>query len=149
MVMVGYLNEVGLPRRGPFRSGDLGWHDEAGYVYLSGRLKDVINVGGLKVMPLEVERIFGEALKDAPINVLDFAVTGIPDGNGVTGEEVALVYIADAVLKSATLKKLFERRIDAHEIPTRFVRVHAIPRGPTGKVMRARLAEILSAKGGQ
>jgi acyl-CoA synthetase (AMP-forming)/AMP-acid ligase II/acyl carrier protein len=120
---------------GWFRSGDQGYFDADGYLFLTGRLKEMINCGGEKVSPYEVEAV----LIDHPA-IAEAAV--FPVGHDSLGEDVAAV----AVLKqgsSATesaIQMFASRRLANFKIPRRIAIVDRIPKGPTGKVQRRRLA---------
>ena len=73
-------------RQGWFHTGDLGYRDSEGFLYLAGRLKEMINRGGENVYPVEVENVLGLHPK-----VLDVAVFGIPDP--VMGSAVACAVV--------------------------------------------------------
>lgn len=124
--------------RGWFRTGDQGVLDEDGYLRLTGRLKELINRGGEKVSPLEVD----EVLMDHPAvqQVVTFAV---PDA--VLGEEVAAAVVLRAG-KAATERELRDfcgKRLAAFKVPRRVVLLDEIPKGPTGKLQRIGLAPKL------
>jgi acyl-CoA synthetase (AMP-forming)/AMP-acid ligase II len=123
---------------GWFRTGDLGWVDDDGFVWLEGRASDQINRGGMKVLPAEVE----EVLRAAP-GVRDVAVIGEPDDR--LGEvPVAFVVVDDG---AATTDEVDDDALEAHcrahlspwKIPVRFVRVDALPRNEVGKVVKHQL----------
>ena len=134
-VMLGYWKRpedtANAMRGGWFHSGDIGSVDEDGYFYITDRLKDMINVSGLKVYPAEVENV----LYQHPA-VQEAAVYGAPDE--LTGEAVW----ANVVLKrgqQATEEELIAfcgEHIAAFKAP-RVVRLgEAIPKNPTGKVLK-------------
>ncbi|MBK4346832.1 class I adenylate-forming enzyme family protein [Lacisediminihabitans changchengi] len=124
-------------------TGDLGYLDDDGYVYLVGRSDDVINRGGEKVYPAEVEEVL---LGDA--RVREAVVVGKPDPI-LHQVPVAFVIPVSALSDSETLAfvgELFERV--ERELP-RFKRpidisvVNDVPRAPTGKVQRSRVRELV------
>lgn len=121
-----------------FRTGDQGLMDANGYVKVTGRLKEIINRGGEKVAPLEVD----EALldHDAVQQACTFAMP-----HAKLGEEVAAaVVLADGA--SATereLRAFVARRLADFKTPRRIVFVDGIPKGPTGKIQRIGLAAVL------
>jgi acyl-CoA synthetase (AMP-forming)/AMP-acid ligase II/acyl carrier protein len=125
-----------------FRTGDEGYLDEDGYLFLTGRLKEMINKGGEKVAPPEVE----EALLSLP-GVAQTAVFAMPDER--LGEEVAAVVVPKqgAVLEETALRARVAERVSAHKVPRLIVIREEIPKGPTGKVQRRRLAEQLGITG--
>jgi long-chain acyl-CoA synthetase len=144
MLMNGYLGEAPLDPGTPLRSGDLGWRDAGGFIYLKGRIKDIINVGGLKVMPEEVENTLAELGGGASLGIADFAITGVPDRDRVTGEAVAFAYCAQADIVSAQLRAMLLQRLESYKVPTCFIRLPAIPRAGNGKVLRAELHTMVT-----
>ena len=74
-------------RDGFFRTGDWGYKDEDGFIYLTGRLKEMINVGGKKVSPVEVENAI------ISLGIEDCVCVGIDDPRGVLGQVVKLSLI--------------------------------------------------------
>ena len=127
---------------GWFRTGDQGRFDEGGYLYLTGRLKEIINRGGEKVSPREVD----EVLLDHPAvaQVVTFAMP-----HDKLGEEVA----AAVVLRegqSATERELRDfaaERLADFKVPRKVLIMAAIPLGATGKLQRIGLAEKLGLTG--
>ena len=121
-----------------FRTGDQGVMDADGYVRITGRLKEIINRGGEKVAPLEVD----EALlaHDAVQQACTFAMP-----HAKLGEEVAAaIVVADgAAVTEAELKAFVARRLADFKAPRRFAFVDEIPKGPTGKIQRIGLAKTL------
>jgi oxalate---CoA ligase len=124
---------------GWFRTGDEGVFDDEGYLRLTGRLKEVINRGGEKVMPREID----EALMDHPA-VKQAVAFAAP--HPTLGEDVA----AAVVLRepgSATpqaLRAFVLDRLAAFKVPSQVVIVDEIPKGPTGKLRRIGLAAQLA-----
>lgn len=124
---------------GWFRTGDLGRLDDEGYVFLNGRLKEMINVGGYKVNPLEVERVLAGAL-----GVRDVAVAGVEGLGSKTSETlVAAVVPGDGFDAEACLKRCAEQ-LEYYKVPTRVVLVCEIPRSGTGKVLRPQLRTVVA-----
>ena len=122
-----------VPGRGPddgwFRTGDLGHVDSSGRLVVRGRADDVINTGGFKVVPGEVE----EALRTCP-GVSDVAVVGQPDPEW--GERViAVVVPADPADPPGLdlLRLHVQRRLPRYAAPSRVVLVDAVPLLPSGK----------------
>lgn len=140
-MMKGYLDEdadVRLTDDGFLRTGDIGHIDEDGFVWLSGRVSDVINRGGLKVFPTDVE----EVLLLHP-DVRDAAVVGAADER--LGEVPwAFVVVPghepgeDAQLADV-LEALCRQHLAPFRVPARFVVVDALPRNEVGKVLRREL----------
>ncbi len=127
---------------GWFRTGDQGRLDEDGYLYLTGRLKEIINRGGEKISPREVD----EVLLDHPA-VAQAVVFGMPHPK--LGEEIA----AAVVLKpesSATeqeLRSFVLERLADFKTPRKVLILPEIPKGPTGKIQRIGLAAKLGLAG--
>ena len=123
---------------GWFRTGDQGVLDAAGYLKVTGRIKEVINRGGEKVAPLEVdEALQGHA---AVQQVCTFAVP-----HGALGEEVAAAVVLKegATATEAELKAFVRARLADFKTPRRVVFVAEIPKGPTGKAQRIGMAARL------
>ena len=150
--------------RGWFRTGDLGFRDEDGYFTITGRLKEIINRGGEKVSPREVD----EVLMDHP--AVQQAVTfAMPHAK--LGEEVAAAVVVregaplsgtaergdgradaaadraaervDAERVAADVRAFAASRLAGFKVPRKVVVLDEIPKGPTGKLRRIGLAELL------
>jgi acyl-CoA synthetase (AMP-forming)/AMP-acid ligase II len=121
-----------------FRTGDQGAFDEDGFLHLTGRLKEIINRGGEKVSPLEVDGV----LLDHPAiaQVVTFALP-----HPKLGEEVA----AAVVLKDGTeatereIRDFAASRMADFKVPRKVIILDEIPKGATGKMQRIGLAEKL------
>jgi acyl-CoA synthetase (AMP-forming)/AMP-acid ligase II len=127
---------------GWFRTGDQGYCDNDGYLFLTGRLKEMINRGGEKVSPYEVEAV----LIDHP-SIVEAVV--FPVSHNTLGEEVAAaVTLKDNSSATQTsIQSFAARRLVDFKIPRRVEIVERIPKGPTGKVQRNRLASQLGLLG--
>jgi len=123
---------------GWFHTGDQGVMDADGYLTITGRLKEIINRGGEKISPKEVD----DALMDHP-DIVSAATFPIP--HPTLGEEIgsALVVKRGAVLNEQALARFLSSRLATFKIPRRFVFVGDIPKGPTGKIQRHNLAAAL------
>ncbi len=123
---------------GWFRTGDEGWLDGDGYLHLRGRLKELINRGGEKISPLEVDSV----LLDHP-GVASAVTFAVPDAR--VGEEVAAAVVR-APGSSVTERELQDftvRKLAPFKVPRRVVFVDEIPKGPTGKVQRVAMSSLL------
>jgi acyl-CoA synthetase (AMP-forming)/AMP-acid ligase II len=125
-------------RYGWFRTGDLGRLSADGYLTLDGRLKELINRGGEKIAPREVD----EALLAHPA-VREAVAYGVPDVKW--GEVVHAAVVADDALSADELRAFCAGRLAAFKVPRRVHVVPEIPKGPTGKVQRRVLAAALDA----
>ena len=123
---------------GWFRTGDQGVFDADGYLKITGRLKEIINKGGEKVSPLEVDNILME--HPAIQQVVTFAVA-----DKMLGEEIAAaVVLADNQnLTEAELKAYASEHLAKFKIPKHIRFLDEIPKGATGKLQRIGLAEKL------
>lgn len=123
---------------GWFRTGDQGMQDEDGYLKITGRIKEIINRGGEKVSPLEVDDVLME--HPAVQQIVTFAVP-----HKMLGEEVAAaVVLADgAEVDEKDLKTFAAEKLTAFKVPKTFVFLDEIPKGATGKMQRIGLAKKL------
>ncbi|MBC8427730.1 AMP-binding protein [bacterium] len=126
---------------GWFRTGDQGFLDSDGYLFITGRIKEIINRGGEKVAPREVD----EALMDhsAVAQAVTFAVP-----HTTLGEDVAVAVVLRQNV-SATEQEIREfafTRLADYKVPSQVLIVAEIPKGPTGKLQRIGLAEKLAHK---
>ncbi|WP_300725348.1 class I adenylate-forming enzyme family protein [uncultured Bacteroides sp.] len=116
-----------------FRTGDWGLMDKDGYVYLKSRKKELINVGGKKVSPLEVEDqlLLFQGIEDC-------ACIAIPDPNGVLGEVVKayIVKSAGADFTFEELTKFLSGKLESYKIPVSYEWIKEIPRTQNGKIQR-------------
>jgi acyl-CoA synthetase (AMP-forming)/AMP-acid ligase II len=123
---------------GWFRTGDQGMIDDEGYLRLTGRLKEIINRGGEKVSPLEVD----EVIMDHP-SVAQCVTFAMPHKS--LGEEVAaaIVLREGHEATEAEIRKFLQSRLADFKIPRKVVILDEIPKGATGKLQRIGLAEKL------
>jgi acyl-CoA synthetase (AMP-forming)/AMP-acid ligase II len=123
---------------GWFRTGDQGMFDEDGFLLLTGRLKELINRGGEKVSPLEVDGVL--SAHPAVAQVLCFAIP-----HAKLGEEVgaAVVLREGMALTERELRDFAAKQLADFKVPRKVVFVPEIPKGATGKLMRIGLAEKL------
>jgi malonyl-CoA/methylmalonyl-CoA synthetase len=148
-VMPGYGNDPEANAAafvdGYFRSGDLGYFDEHGYLWIDGRLKDLIIVGGSNVVPAEVERAL-----EGVSEIGECAAVGLPDPD--LGEIVAVfVVAADPTMPTARIEAAVNAAADAalarYKRPRLVIVVPELPRNAMGKIDRARLRTATSATG--
>ena len=125
-------------RGGWFRTGDEGRFDAEGYLTISGRIKEIINRGGEKIGPREVD----EALLEHPA-VAQAVAFALPHDK--LGEDVAAAVVprAGGAPSERELRAFVGARLAAFKVPRRIVFLEEIPKGPTGKVRRIGLAKTL------
>lgn len=126
---------------GWFRTGDQGFMDNDGYLYISGRIKEIINRGGEKIVPREIDEVLLEhpTVKQA----IAFAVP-----HPTLGEDVAVAVVLQQN-ESSTEREIREfafARLSDYKVPSQVIFVREIPKGPTGKLQRIGLAEKLAPK---
>jgi acyl-CoA synthetase (AMP-forming)/AMP-acid ligase II len=121
---------------GFFKTGDLGYFDEDGYLFLKGRKSDLIISSGFNVYPAVVERVINEFP-----GVKESAVIGIPDA--VKGEKVMAVIVPEVWGKVAIdeLKKHCREKLVNYQCPVAFEIVEELPRNTMGKVLKRELKE--------
>ncbi len=144
-VFSGYANNLEANRLafqdGWFRTGDAGHLDTEGNLFITGRLKEMINRGGEKILPSEVDA----ALVAHPV-VCEAAAFAIP--HPTLGEEVACAVVLrtadEPPVGASELRRFAAQRLAAFKVPHRIFFVDQIPRGELGKPQRWLLAEHLS-----
>lgn len=121
---------------GWFKTGDLGYKDEDGYIFLSGRKDDVINVGGKKVFPSEIEKSINQfpAIKDS-------VCVSLKNEGTLTGEQIVafLVIEKGQELKTEELVQFLRSKLEAYKIPVEFKLIDAVPYTASGKKKRDKL----------
>ena len=141
----GYLNnpaETNAAFRGNwFRSGDIGYFDEDGYLFIVDRLKDMIITGGENVYPREVEEI----LYTRP-EVLECAVVGLPDKE--YGERVTAFIVAkeDRHPDPSALKAYLKTHLAGFKVPKEFIVVDELPKNPAGKLLKREIKRQFTGK---
>jgi acyl-CoA synthetase (AMP-forming)/AMP-acid ligase II len=139
-VMKGYWNmeeaTAEAIRDGWLHTGDLGYQDEDGYIFLSGRAKDFIKRGGEMISPEEVEQV----LQSHPA-IDEAAIIGIPDLDW--GERVRAIVVAKSgqVVDEADVIEFCRQRLASYKKPESVVVTDELPRNPLGKVLKTALRE--------
>jgi acyl-CoA synthetase (AMP-forming)/AMP-acid ligase II/acyl carrier protein len=122
-----------------FRTGDLGYLDAEGYLFIVGRIKEIIHKGGQKVAPAEVEG----ALLGHP-DVIDAAVFPVPHGRLGADVAAAVVLRRDAIVSAERLRDFARERLAGFKVPGLIHIVPEIPKGAGGKIKRGELAAAFS-----
>jgi long-chain acyl-CoA synthetase len=139
-VMRGYWNQPEATKRtmrnGWLLTGDIGHRDADGYFYITDRKKDMLIVNGINVYPREIE----EVIYQIP-GVKEAAVVGVPDVR--KGEHpVAFVATADgATLEERTILHFIRQKLADYKVPKKINFLAALPRNPTGKVLKTALRQ--------
>lgn len=127
---------------GWLHTGDLGYRNEQGYIFLVDRAKDMIITGGLNVYSVEVEA----ALRENPL-VADVGVVGVPDRDW--GEAVVAVVVARERASADSLIQFTRGRLSAYKVPKRVVFVEALPLTRYGKPDKKAMRSMVQAIEGQ
>lgn len=141
-VMKGYLRNVGATRDaltsdGWLRTGDLGRMDREGYVTITGRIKELIIKGGENIAPREVD----DALYSHP-DVIEAAAFGRRCDQYGQRVEAAVSLRDGTSVQSADLIALCQQKIGMFKAPDRIHILPELPKGPSGKIQRSRLADL-------
>lgn len=126
---------------GWFRTGDQGFLDADGYLFITGRIKEIINRGGEKIAPREVD----EALMEHP-SVAQAVTFAVP--HATLGEDVAVAVVLNekSYATEREIREFAFARLADFKVPSQVLIVDEIPKGPTGKLQRIGLAEKLASK---
>lgn len=139
-IMCGYLSPAGVNTNSYFgewfRTGDFGCLDADGYLYIRGRIKEIVNRGGEKISPQEVDR----ALLQTP-GIIEAASFGL--AHDQLGEELvaAMVVKTEASPSTSDLKALLRQQLAYFKIPSQYFIVDSLPKTATGKIQRSKLPE--------
>jgi amino acid adenylation domain-containing protein len=144
-VMGGYENNgpanVAAFTQGWFRTGDQGYLDADGYLFITGRLKELINRGGEKIAPREIDEVL--LSHPAIAQALSFAIA-----DPQLGEEIgaAVVLRPGMTATAEELQRFVLTKLADFKVPRQMVFLAEIPKGPTGKLQRIGLAEKLGVR---
>jgi len=147
-VMRGYLNNPDATANtivdGWLHTGDIGYMDEEGFIFIVDRKKDMINRGGENIYPREVEI----ALESHP-DVKEVAVVGTPDA--ALGEKVKafVIPVEPETLTAKDIKDYLKDRLAGYKIPELIEFMEALPRNPTGKIMKKELRRLERERAGK
>ncbi len=135
MTIDGYLNRGALTADeltpdGLFRTGDVGYVDEDGYLYITDRLKDMIIAGGSNIYPAEIEAV----LVEHPC-IIDAAVIGVPSEE--YGEQPLAFCEARPGASAESVLAFCRQRLARYKLPRDVIFMDELPRNPTGKVTKA------------
>ena len=116
------------------RSGDAGYMDEDGYVYVQDRVKDMIISGGENIYPAEIENVICDHQA-----VLEAAVIAVPDLRWGEAVKALVVLRNGATVSQMDLMEFIRARIAGFKVPKSIEFVPRLPRNPSGKVLRREL----------
>lgn len=142
VVMQGYWNDPELTASTLsdywVHTGDLGLKDEVDYIYIKGRKDDIINIGGEKVSPLEIE----SAINKHP-NVMESACVSEMDNNKMTSKSIKayLILKDNSEFDQQKLIEFLRNMVEEYKIPYKFEVISNLPKTPTGKIQRERLRQ--------
>jgi long-chain acyl-CoA synthetase len=142
-IMQGYYN---LPEetasvfddQGYFRTGDMGQLDEDGFLYITGRIKEMLIIGGENVFPREIEEVL---TKHESVSA-----AGVVGRADVSRGEVAVAFVElveGAEFDEQALRSWCRATLASFKVPKSVIHLDALPRNPTGKIMRRELSVLL------
>ena len=118
-----------------FRTGDIGLINNKGYIVLKGRSKEMINVGGKKLSPIEVENKIKEFDSE-----LEAVCIGISDMKGVLGEVVkAFVVKGNSVYDFEEIDDFLKKKLEKYKVPVEYEWINEVPKTSSGKIQRQKL----------
>jgi fatty-acyl-CoA synthase len=119
---------------GWFHSGDVGYFDDGGYLYIVDRIRDVINTGGVLVASREVEEVLFTHQA-----VSEVAVVGLPDDKWIEAVTAFVVRRSGQMVDEATLQDLARQHLAHYKVPKKVVFVDNLPRNTAGKLLKREL----------
>jgi acyl-CoA synthetase (AMP-forming)/AMP-acid ligase II len=139
-IMKGYYNRpdatIDAVKDGWLYTGDAGFFDEEGFLFIHDRVKDMIVTGGENVYPAEVENaVFGHS------DVADVAVVGVPDDKWGEAVKAIVVLKPGAIADDASIIAWTKARIAGYKVPKSVDFIAELPRNPSGKILRRELRE--------
>ncbi len=147
-VMLCYFNQPEATKEtikdGWLHTGDMGYMDDEGFIYIVDRKKEMINRGGENIYPREVEM----AIETHP-KIRDVAVIGIPDPALTEQVKAFVILHENETLTYEELKTFLKDKLARYKIPSVMEVVKDLPRNPTGKVMKKELKRIEKEKAGK
>jgi acyl-CoA synthetase (AMP-forming)/AMP-acid ligase II len=125
-------------RDGWFYTGDLGYFDEEGYLFVVGRKKDMVKSGGISIYPIEIEGV----LYKHP-EVAEAAVIGVPDPEWGEAVKAVVVLKKGSSVSGEALMQFCKEQLAAYKVPKSVDRVSSLPHTEIGKVNKVKLKEMI------
>lgn len=130
---------------GWIKTGDIGYFDEHGYLYLISRESELINIAGKKVAPQEIENV----LERYP-SISACGCVGIPDPDGITGAIIIAYLVHDQSYpnrpKISEIAKFARNNLESYKLPSKYFWTNSLPKTDSGKIKRYFLAEMYNSK---
>lgn len=130
-------------RAGWFYTGDLGYFDEEGYLFVAGRKKDMVKSGGISIYPLEIESV----IYSHP-DILEAAVIGVPDAQWGEAVKAVVVSKPGSSIQGDELLAFCKARLAPYKVPKSVEVLNSLPHTEVGKVNKVKLKEIILAEAG-
>ena len=124
-------------RDGWFHTGDLGYFDEEGYLFIAGRKKDMVKSGGISIYPLEIESVIY-----CHPDILEAAVIGVPDPQWGEALKAVIVLKPGARLSAEAVQEFCRERLSAYKVPKSVDFVESLPHTEVGKVNKVKVREM-------
>ena len=142
MQMIGYYHNPEITKEtlidGWLRTNDMVYFDAAGFVYMLGRADDIINVGGEKVSPIEVENIASEFDE-----IRECACIGVDDPDGILGQVPVLYYVPEKTeVDHGRCMKFLSEKMEKYKLPHRLIPIEELPRNRMKKLRRGDLKAL-------
>ncbi len=129
-------------RDGWFYTGDLGYFDEDGYLFVAGRKKDMVKSGGISIYPLEIESVLY-----SHADVLEAAVIGVPDPQWGEALKAVIVLKNGAEISAEELQGFCKERLSSYKVPKSVQFVESLPHTEVGKVNKVKVREMFLIEG--
>ena len=130
-------------RDGWFYTGDLGYFDQEGYLFVVGRKKDMVKSGGISIYPLEIEGV----LYQHP-DIIEAAVIGVPDPEWGEALKAVVVRKEGSQMSSEALMQFCKERLSSYKVPKSVAFVSSLPHTEVGKVNKVKVREMILADAG-
>lgn len=142
-IMQGYFNlpdetEAVFDSKGYFRTGDMGHLDDDGFLYITGRIKEMLIIGGENVFPREIEEVL--------TNHEDVTAAGVVGRKDVSRGEVAVAFVEireGTTFDEGKLRAWCREKLAGFKVPKTITLLDELPRNPTGKIVRRELALLV------